>query len=108
MLQVQGRTEPSGKVERHAICRGSARSPGRRKVLEQPITSRSRRFGREALAPEGSVERIDVLRFGPVQRVENADATDKIADVDLFTGPHAVATGQGTWPSSAKLRLEQM
>jgi len=44
-------------------------------------------LGREALAPKGSVERIDDLRFRPVERVENADATDKSAAVDFFAGP---------------------
>src|SRR5258708_39123806 len=53
-----------------------ARSTRQRKVLKQPITGRPRSFGREALAPKRSVERIDDLRFRPVERGEDADATD--------------------------------
>ena len=57
------------------------------KMLEQPIPSRSCCFGREALSPKGPVQRIEDMRFWPVERVEDADATEKIAAVDLFTGP---------------------
>src|SRR5438067_5365937 len=68
-----------------------ARSPRQRKVPEQPIASGRRRFGRETLSPEGSVERICDLWFRPVERLEDAHTSDKSAAVDLFAGPHAVA-----------------
>src|SRR5215469_5374583 len=48
-------------------------------VLEQPIASRPRCFGREALSPIGSVERVGDLWFWPVERLEDADASDKCA-----------------------------
>src|SRR5262249_4972333 len=66
-----------------------ARGPGQRKVLEQPAPSRPRCFGRKALAPKGSIERIDDFRFRPIERVENAGCTDKSAPIDLLADPHA-------------------
>src|SRR5215469_710758 len=68
-----------------------ARSPRQGKVLEQPVAGGPRRFRREALPPVGSVERIRDLRLGPVERLEDADASDKDAIVDFFARPHPVA-----------------
>ena len=86
------RAEPLGNALRCEILGpNKARGPSEGKMLEQPVASRPRGFGRKALALKGSVERIDDFRFWPIELVVSADGTDNSAAVDLFAGPHAIA-----------------
>jgi hypothetical protein len=67
-----------------------ARDAAEWKVREQPVARRARRLGREPLAPERPVERVGDLRLRPVERLEDADATDEHIAVAGLARPHAI------------------
>src|SRR5205823_6250998 len=99
------RAEALGDADRGLVLGpDEARGAGERDMPEQPVARRRRSLGREALVPEGLVERIGDFRLRPIEWLEDADAADELAALDRLAGPHAV-TAQRPRPGGGQHRV---